>query len=93
MHSLQVKVPLHPPPKHEVPTLSHLVHSLSQLDTRLVGHTMMTRRAKGGPPPGARAGPGDAGGPPSSSWPFWSSVQRSVMPCRVLPKPCGGVGG
>ena len=55
---------------HNVITLSHLQHSLSQLETRDVGQQMMMRLAMGVPP--------------SSSWPFWSSVHSSVMPCSVF---------
>ena len=51
-------------------TLSHLQHSLSQLETRDVGQQMMMRLAMGVPP--------------SSSWPFCSSVHSSVMPCSVF---------
>ena len=51
-------------------TLSHLQHSLSQLETRDVGQQMMTRLAMGVPP--------------SSSCPFCSSVHSSVMPCNVF---------
>ena len=54
-------------------TLSHLVHSLSQLLTRLVGHTMMARLA--------------SGLPPSASCPLRRRVHISEMACRVLPSP------
>lgn len=53
--------------------MSHLRHSLSQLLTRLVGQTMITRLAIGVPP---RAGA-----------PFCSSVHSSATPCSVLPRP------
>ena len=48
-------------------TFSHLVHSESQLETRLVGQQMMMRRAMGLPP--------------INGWPRWSMVHSSVMPC------------
>mmetsp|Transcript_8332 Transcript_8332/g.22235 ORF Transcript_8332/g.22235 Transcript_8332/m.22235 type:complete len:272 (+) Transcript_8332:1585-2400(+) len=53
--------------------LSHLVASLSQLDTNEVGHTMMVRLAMGLPP--------------SRGWPSVTRVQSRVSPCRVLPRP------
>ena len=53
--------------QNRAPTFSHLLHSLSQLLTRLVGQQMMMRLAMGSPP--------------SRSWPLCSSVQIRVMPC------------
>ena len=52
--------------------LSHLIHSSSQFATSEVGQTMSARLATG---------------PPSRVMPCLSKVQRSVMPCKVLPRP------
>eukprot|EP00878_Enallax_costatus_P043812 GHUV01051896.1.p1 GENE.GHUV01051896.1~~GHUV01051896.1.p1 ORF type:complete len:142 (-),score=17.91 GHUV01051896.1:25-450(-) len=52
---------------------SHLPHSLSQLLTKLVGHTMMARLAMGLPP--------------SAGEPCCRRVHIRVIPWRVLPRP------